>query len=364
MIIMRHLGQQIVLMGLFAILHTNAVLAQSEPNLSAHEVLEQIRQRDELILKQGFRLAGTIRTTHVILPNLHTPGIPNSKIMIFDLTFDSNRIAWQNKFSKFDGSLRYVPPYSEEAKQYSFAEYDEKGFLIFSLIVEEDGLYEAGTINACRQDVKVCSISPAQALDIPQNKGTVLFLYRPEDKRNLSFVAAEHALLSTGRGFSYLLGTPISVIRRSDGLLELTATQRDEESMRKVAVSILRTNGRSFEGATWVLVVDPSADYLVREARYFPNLESKKPFYTYYTEGISRKFSFPIAEKGRIVVGTDRDSPLISHEFYYMRWEPSFDASLYQETRRRFFDPPNGTSVRDYRYTTESFIPWTYRSSK
>jgi len=341
----------------FAILCCQLVgrLAQAAPDELAVHLLEQLRRKDEM-MQHGFYLRGTQHVKYVIAT---LPGLDRDSSQ-FELTSDSSRTAWQLRFLQFHGTPRYVPPHTEEAVNERY-DYDEEGNMIFRINAGEHTIYEAEVLCAQRTDVKVVAISPIGAMEISQKQSSVLFLYPPEGGDIT--VNAARALLSTGRGYSYLIDAPITATRRSDGLLELRARGCDAKSIRSAPLNVLKRYFRMGAEGTWILTIDPAADYLVREAKFYPDGETKA-LSACYTEGILRLGDFSIAAQGRWIMAPDREFSLGEYRFVFERFRPSFDESLYHGTRKHIFDPPDGTSVHDYRHSENSFLSWTYRKEK
>lgn len=339
--------------------HGSSSVAQSSSDLSAYHLLSLLRQKDSQVMGQGFQLAGTMRVTSH-LSTFSIPGLPSDSDQ-FELTTDARRMAWRERFLEFHGTPRYVPPSSEEALNDRY-DYDDEGNMIFRIISGVDALYEAGVICAKLEKLKLCSITTAGTLYLSPKHGYLLFLY-PIEEGQIAMNAAR-ALLGTGRGFSYLIDSPVSVKRRSDGLLEFKGRGRDSQSIQGVPVSVVREYFRVGASGMWVLVIDPAADYLVREAKFYPE-GSKGALSAWYTAGVFQTRTGSIAAKGRFVLGPDREIPPNEYDFTYSGFAPSPNEVLYRSVRQQIFDDlPDGITVMDYRHADGQFITWKYRKNK
>lgn len=334
---------------------SNPALSAAD-ELAAH-LLEQLRRKDAM-MQRGFYLSGIMHIRYM-LPSLSLPGLDRDSSR-FELASDPSRMAWQSRFLQLHGTPRYVPPHTEEAVNERY-DYDKEGYMIFRIHAAEDEIYEPKILSAKRADVKVVSISPTGVMEISSGQSPVLFLY-PDEWGDVT-VEAARALQSTGRGYSYLIDTPITATRRSDGLLELWARGRDAKSIQNVPLSVFKGYFHSGASGTWVLVIDPAADYLVREARFYREGE-RKALSACYTEGVLQVGNLSIAAQGRWIIAPDREVPPCEYRFVFERFRSSFDDSFYQNVRKRIFDLPDGTSVMDYRHSEDGFISWRYFREK
>lgn len=275
-----------------------SVAASADPD-RVREVFEHLRQRDQR-LWSGIFLTGTVIDKSLLR------GSPERTR--FELTLNSDSLAWLEKVS-----LSALTENSDKDM------WDRREYM----------LYEVSSKVNARLTIHETDSGQVAYLD----------LYPPRVPHFRW--KASSSLLCTGRGFSGVLSRPLSVETLPNGMLLLRAAGYSGDQDHPLPVL-------QYEGGEWLLTIDPSADYLVREAIFVDEGGTQREIIR--TEGFRQSLPLPIAERGTLTIQT-RMNRLTERTVTFDALRFSFSEMLMQTVFYVIMNPPHKTNVSDWRPT-------------
>lgn len=293
------------------------------------EVLEKLKEHDALY-EAGFTVTGTTHADDWLALGLLK--IATTKTWRF--VYDADRCGYVMELTDHE-----KPVYMERIANAKWGpSYDKDGSMLVSLRAKQWGYWGDDASGNQYEDTLV-KVTPANEVT-EYGKGYNTMLYGPGDVGpNLPKYTI---LWSLGRGYSKLVNQIISAQERADGLIMVTG---------------VGNKGEDWPGR-WELEVDPSADWMVRHARFYSNRAPEKIDGEMKNDGTTRSAEYCIPEtatfnfSGPIEENNDKSDPFKPVRLTFDPRVKLFDETLYADAQQTVMRsrPPNLT-IFDYRTT-------------
>jgi hypothetical protein len=318
------------------------------------QTLQEMKRRDELIIRMGLSLNGNIRAWSPLGDRKSIAGLARR----YHFQFTCNRLTavYEQTVKFFEEIPQRTEPTNPEAADRGFV-YNKEGVQFFVFIANERAFHQRGFLNAVLVTKKSLYVEPDGKFGLGKAEGYDLELY-PLDDLAQTMTRAIQVLLCSGRGYTFVIASATATCRaRSDGLIEIRAEGR-------VAPELPLPTGffapHAEQNPVWLLVVDPKSDYLVREATLLFS-GSEEPFIRIKTSGqLYIKGDAAMAQHGEY-----RLKPVVPYEevkVEFTQGEWRFSQAFYEEVRRVLLNPPDETVICDHRFG-EPPLTFTYRKS-
>ncbi|GBC93555.1 hypothetical protein HRbin15_02054 [bacterium HR15] len=319
-------------------------------------MLQEMKRRDERIVHMGLSLNGKIRAWSPLGDRKSIAGLARR----YHFRFTCNRLAtvYEQSVEFFEEIPRRTEPTDPEAADRGFV-YNKEGVQFFVFTASERAFHQRGFLNAVLATNRSLYVAPDGKFGLGKAEGYDLGLY-PLDDLGRTMTRALQVLLCSGRGYTFVIAPSNATCReRADGLVEIRAEGRASPELPLPTGFFANAPGTE-RNAVWLLVVDPKADHLVREATLLFS-GSEEPFIRIKTSG-----QLPIRGDATIAKhGEYRLKPVVPYEevtVEFTQGEWRFSQAFYEEVRRALLNPPDETIIRDYRFS-EPPLTFTYRKS-
>ncbi len=328
--------------------------------------LQEMKRRDEPIIRTGLSLNGKMREWSPLGDRKDIGGL--ARHLHFRSTCKRLTAVYEQTVEVFEEIPQRTEPTDPEAADRYFI-YNEDGVQFFIFVARRRALYQRGVLNAVLRTTKSLYVEPDGKFGLGEAEGYALELY-PLDDLMRTMTRAQQVLLCSGRGYTFVIDHSSATSRkRADGLIEIRAKGREAPELP--LYTFFADEPALGRNTVWLLVVDPKADYLVREATFFflereepliqIKLEREEPFIQIKTSGwLSLKGGATIAKYGEYRLKPAVPYGELKVEFTKGEWR--FSQAFYEEVRHSMLNPPDETTVWDYRFGEPPFT-FTYREA-
>ncbi len=318
------------------------------------QTLQEMKQRDEPIIRSGISLHGKIRGWSPLGDRKSVAGL--ARCYNFRFTCKRLTAVYEEAVEFFEEIPQRTEPSDSEAKGRGLI-YDEEAAQHFLFAARKRVFHERGFLNAVLRTNGSLYVEPDGRFGITVYEGYLLELY-PLDHLWKTLTWACDVLLCSGRGYTFVMDlSSASCRKRADGLIEIQAKGCEAPDL-PLPTGFFADNPREGRSSLWMLVVDPKADYLVREAVFSVN---EKPLIQIKTSGQLKTNGAVIAKSGERRIKPEVPYEEIRVEFTKGEWW--FSQLFYEEVRHALLNPPDGTRISDFRFGDTPFT-FTYRRNE
>jgi len=316
---------------IFSITIQVAIIArcQAEEISGADDLLDKLKSVDAMYLDAGITISGN----EVLPANPMVPGsvaVPTK----WELTIRGSLSAITH-----DAMTTPSPPFVAGKDQTQFLarpRYDPDGNFLVSSLAKDATVFTAA-YSASREEVFALAVSPTGHVT---NHGTTPIIeFHPKNAPELT-LPQKKALWSTGRGLSGYIDHIDGVQHLNNGLIQLKCAAYESPPLP----------------GTWILSVDPTAAYLVREASFFRNATGRgTPLIAITNHGLKWYGNLALPESCEWVYS----SPPINekYELSDITADLKFDERLFESAQAEMLPPyPDDTMLIDARVSPEKTL--------
>jgi len=318
--------------------------------------LQEMKRRDEPIIRTGLSLNGKMREWSPLGDRKSIAGL--ARHSHFQFTCKRLTAIYDQTVEFFEEIPQRTEPTNPEAADRGFI-YNKDGVQFFIFKARVRAFHQRGFLNAVLRTTKSLYVEPDGRFGLSKAEGYALELY-PLDNLMETMNRAWQVLLCSGRGYTFVIDHSSATSRKlADGLIEIRAKGREAPEL-PLYTGFFADEPTMGRNTVWLLVVDPKADYLVREATFF-FLEREEPFIRIKTSGrLNLKGGAMIAKHGEYRLKPEVPYEELKVEFTKGEWR--FSQAFYEEVRHAVLNPPDETSILDNRFGDIPFT-FTYRKA-